>query len=325
MIFHFDSLRDKLPSLPRAWLRILVYLFMLGSTCIATYLLMDDQLRDQSVGRIQKLVLRPRAARQEFAPRVASILLVKSFYVPDLEVMREHLAKFFAGSMALLGGLYWLMNRRGAAFLLLGTFLALFYCTTPETKDIWYPWDMPALVLSAFALVLALREKIALLAVVSALAVAFKETLLLSALYIYFMPRFQLKTRLRWLAGSLLAGVLIRIWAEGFYGKHVRHSDFLHVNGNSAKEFRIVNNLKDLFSLETNDVIWVNAGLLLLVCFLPAGRGVLRGARFVALAFFGGIFFLGKVSEFRIFLEILPVSLLLAEQLFRDETPELPA
>lgn len=114
----------------------------------------------------------------------------------------------------------------------------------------------------------------------------------------------------------------MRIGAEQLYGKRVRHSDFLHVQGRAEKELRIVDNLGDLFSLKVDSLLWVNAGLLIWVFFLPS-TGVLRGARWLALASFVGIFFLGKVNEYRIFLELLPVSLLLAHNLFQKESPHI--
>lgn len=304
------------------WLRVCIYIFMSCSVVAATFLLMSDQLGDRSVNRIQALIEQPHKVRQEFGPRIASLFLVKSFFSVDESVMRVRLSAYFAASTALLAGLYWLISRRGAPFLLFGTFLALFYCTAPSTKDTWYPWDMPALILSALALFLALKEKILPLALLSIAAVAFKETLVLSALYIPFFTKPALKERLKWFCGCLVLGGLVRIGAEQLYGKRVRHSDFLHVQGRAEKELRIVDNLGDLFSLKVDSLLWVNAGLLIWVFFLPS-TGVLRGARWLALASFVGIFFLGKVNEYRIFLELLPVSLLLAHNLFQKESPHI--
>jgi len=300
-----------------AWLRVVVYAFVVASVSASTYFLFQDQLGKESVTKVQRLVDAPEKARQEFAPRIASVLLVKTFYTRNREEMKERLALYFSASMALLGAIYWMTSRHASLLMMYGTFTALYYCTTPVTLDTWYPWDMPALVLSALALLLALRQKIVPLAILAVVSVTFKETLLLSALYIGFMPGPNLKTRFRWCGGALILGVATRIITEKLTGKGTpQHSHFLHDGGKPEKAFRIVQNIQELFSLQSNHLLWANAGLVLFVLLFPAGSGVLRGARYVALIFLGGIFFLGKISEYRIFLELLPVSLLLAHRLF---------
>lgn len=294
-----------------------MYVCVVASVSASTYLLMQEQLDKSAVSKIQRLVDSPAKARQEFAPRIASVFLVKAFYTGQRKQMKERLVVYFALSMALLGAIYWLMSPRASLLLMYGTFAALYYCTTPITLDYWYPWDIPALVLSALSLLLALRQKVLPLAVLSALSVLFKETLLLSALYICFFPKLTLKLRLRWCAAAVALGVALRVIAEKLTRKETHHADFLHDGGKPENALRVVQNLRELFSPQINHLLWANAGLLLLVLLFPAGNGVLRGARYIALVFLCGIFLLGKVSEYRIFLELLPVSLLLAYRLFQ--------
>jgi hypothetical protein len=307
-----------------AWLRVIVYVFVVASVSASTYFLMQDQLEKASVVRIQRLVEAPEKARQEFAPRIASVLVVKAFYTRSREQMKERLVVYFSLSMALLGAIYWLTSKQASLLSMYGTFTALYYCTTPVTLDTWYPWDMPALLLSALGLLLALRQKVVLLAALSVVSVAFKETLLLSALYICFFPSLKPKARYCWCGGALALGVVTRIITEKLLGRETQHSDFLHDHGKPQDAFRIIQNFDELFSLRINHLLWANAGLILFVLLFPAGSGVLRGARYIALVFLGGIFLLGKVSEYRILLELLPVSLLLAQRLFGGETTSLP-
>jgi hypothetical protein len=209
-----------------------------------------------------------------------------------------------------------LTSASAAPFMLLGTFSALFYCTTERAEDTWYPWDAPALCLAAAALWLALRRQSVLLSLLCIAAVPFKETLLVMALFLLFVEGRPLRTRIAWTALTLALGVAVRLGIEAKLGAVAEHTRFLHVHGKSERPLRILDNLHYVFDWNLNHVLWVNAGLWLLVFIIPSEDRVLSGFRWIAACLYAGLLLAGSFNEFRIFLEALPGSLLLAQRLF---------
>jgi hypothetical protein len=305
-----------------ALVQSLVLAGVLLSLTTSTYFLMLDQATEKVVKRFdygEKRAKRPSSVRPEWRPRVASLALVRAFHTGKREVMADRIAGFFAAGFFATGLLYVLIGRRAAAFLMLGTFAALFYCGTPRAENTWYPWDVPALVFGAATLLLALRRSVLLLVTTTLVAVTFKETLLLMGLFFLFYEGRTLRWRVALAGGTMAAGLLLRAGIERVVGGAVEHANFLHVHGKPEREYRLMDNIHYLFSSELNHVVWANVGLWLIVFFIPARDRVLAGFRWVVLAFYAGLLFAGSYNEFRVFLEVLPGTLLLAYQLFERE------
>lgn len=302
--------------------RALVLASMLLGTTASTYFLFKETAAQQGVlRRFGKLTAEPfERQRPEWAPRVGSLALAKLIFDREHSKQRrvEEIARYFAGAFFVTGIFYLLTSASAAPFMLLGTFSALFYCTTERAEDTFYPWDAPALCLSAAALWLALRRQSAALALLCIAAVPFKETLLAMALFLLFIERYPLRKRVVWTAATLALGVALRLGIEAKLGAVAEHARFLHVHGKSERPLRILDNLHYVFDLNPNHVLWVNAGLWLLVFFIPSEDRVLAGFRWIAASLYLGLLLAGSFNEFRIFLEALPGSLLLAQRLFAE-------
>jgi hypothetical protein len=315
------------------WVQPLALVMLLASATVSTYYLMHGVATERVLKTFDfgdERFDRYRSVRREWRPRVGSTLLVRAFHSTDRETMRHRIALFFAASFFALGVLYLLIDRqigrqigrRAAPFMILGTFLALYYANTPLAENTWQPWDMPALVLSALALLFALRQSPWLLAVTIIAAVPFKETLLVM---VAFYPFFEGRSRrwgLAWAALVFALGYALRLVIEILVANPIGPNAFsYHVNADPSRMSRLEENARFLFSFELNHLAWANAGTLLILFLLPAPRPVLRGFKVAAALLYLGLFVTASFNEFRVFFEALPGGLLL---LFAALHPDRP-
>jgi hypothetical protein len=164
-----------------------------------------------------------------------------------------------------------------------------------------------------------MRRRAGWLALAILLAVPFKETLLVMALYFLFFDGRSLRWRLSWLAGVASAGLAMRAVIERAAGGTYHHAHFLHVHGKSSRELRLFDNLGTLFDSDPNHVLLANLGLWLLVLLIPSRDSVLSGFRLIVGALYAGLLFAGSYNEFRVFLEVFPGTLLLLHGLFERD------
>lgn len=310
--------RLGLPYFDPVWMRRVVVCALLLSTTASTYFLMHDQVTSK-VMRGFDLGKKDLAAyahvRPEWRARVGATMLVHAFYTADREAMADRIAWMFALGLLATGLLYVCIDARGAPFMMLATFCALYYCCTPRAENTWYPWDIPALFFGAASLLLALRRQTLGLAATILVAVTFKETLLVMAAMFLFYENLAPRRRVAWAAGTIGVGLLVRWLLQSVLGAPVAQVAFLYDHGKIGRRLRVVDNLKTIFSTELNHVLWCNVGLWLLVFFIPTRDPILRGFKLSALLCYAGLLLAGSYNEFRVFLELLPGTLLLAWQL----------
>jgi hypothetical protein len=151
------------------------------------------------------------------------------------------------------------------------------------------------------------------------IAVPFKETLIVMALYYLFFDHRTLRWRVMWMTCVASAGILMRAAIERAIGGAYEHAHFLHVHGKPSRELRLFDNLNYIFDLHPNHVLLANAGMWLIVFLIPSRDSVLSGFRLIVAALYAGLLLAGSYNEFRIFLEVLPGSLLLLHGLFERD------
>src|SRR5208282_6725512 len=81
----------------------------------------------------------------------------------------------------------------------------------------------------------------------------------------------------------------------------------------------------NIFTPTVNHFIFVNAGTFLVALFLPMRTKIQRGTKAIILLFFAGELLSGSLNEFRIMLEVLPVSILYLKQTLDDWKQRVPA
>jgi hypothetical protein len=135
----------------------------------------------------------------------------------------------------------------------------------------------------------------------------FKETVVVTAVLFLFtdLPRWErLKFVLAALLWALLLKVAIAVAVEGHFAVVPKQASGYFTAS------PVLVNLAEVFLASWNHVIFVNGGTLFLVLVLPRKSKAETGDRVLLWAFFGCTFFGGSLAEFRILLEVLPVSVM---------------
>jgi hypothetical protein len=299
----------------QAMIRWVALASFLASTTATTFYWMQREVSPKVLKTFnygEKRFAKYRSVRREWRPRIGSTLLVRSFHSEDPPVMRDRVAWFFALAVLVCGVVYLGIDARAGPFMAVATFASLVYASSPRAENIWMPWDMPALVFSALALLCARRQWPLALAAVIVVGVPFKETVLVMAVLFWSFSGWSVPLRLASAAGTFAVGYAVRLAIELVIRNPMGPNAFsYHVKANPDNQLRLAENLSYLFSLDGNHLAWANAGTLLVVFLLPAREPVLRSFKLAAAVLYAGMFVMGSVNEFRIFFEALPGALLL--------------
>lgn len=216
--------------------------------------------------------------------------------------------------MALTLFLYFAALGRQALMPILGTFCGVAFGYMPDLADRICPWDMPALFFWTAFVILLLKRRLTWLLPLLPLAVAFKETAALLPLAFLFAPGPWRRRLALFAAGMALAGAtkLALNAAVGVHGYNPFNPGLFAQN----IKFFFTGNFPYMQTWyfaerETyNHPVFINAGFV--AAFFFAGRrgdphlAMLRtlAAAFIAATLFCGIFF-----EYRIWFELIPISL----------------
>jgi tetratricopeptide (TPR) repeat protein len=210
---------------------------------------------------------------------------------------------------------------RHSLFINLGIFAALIYNFSPAAGPYFYPWDIPATLFFTLAVLFFERRQMWLMTAATCAGCFFKETVLVCALLVLFAGHWKWGKRLLTFAGLVAVYVL---------GKKVLLS-LLHLDaaglsmGNAPNLAELLRhtylnyNFKVLLSPTINHVIFANAGTLVAVLVLGWRKRFLPYMALI-LVFLGGQLLYGGLNEFRIFMEVLPLSLILLSERWQEFT-----
>jgi len=173
----------------------------------------------------------------------------------------------------------------------------------------FYAWDLPAMFFFTLSCLLWERGKYIWMLAVILLGTVFKETIAVTALA-FFFTRLGWKRRLVFFGVAFCGCFLIKLWISYAVLGHVQIFT-QDLNAETPDKFFILkSNLTHVFSLSWGNPLLANAGSLALVLCLPMRTLIDRGIKCVIGAFLIGQLFAGNFPEFRIFMEVLPVSAL---------------
>ena len=214
-----------------------------------------------------------------------------------------------------------ILGLRKSLFINLGIFAGLMYNFSPASGMYFYPWDIPSTLFFTLAVLLFERKQMALMAAAAIAGCFFKETVLVCAL----LPLFAVHWRW-WRRIALFAFIAATyILGKKFLLHHLNvQAAALSMNDskNLAELLRpsiLKENIRLFFSLNLNHVIFANGGTLVAVLILGWRRRFLPYMT-VLLGFLAGQVMYGAFNEFRIFMQILPLSLILLSEWWQDYT-----
>jgi hypothetical protein len=191
-----------------------------------------------------------------------------------------------------------------------GIFLGVMYNLIPAGGLYFYPWDIPATVFFTLAVVFFESRRLTLMLLMIAAGCFFKETVLVCAPLVFFVVEW------KWWRRILTFGLLLSTYVAGktiiLTALHAPAAAFSMSNATKATELfnlaGLQNNLDTLCSGNGIFVLFANAGTLAAVLMFGWQR------RFwpymcLILIFLAGQALYGAFIEFRIFMQVLPVSL----------------
>jgi hypothetical protein len=263
--------------------------------------------------------------------RLSGLLL--SGYLFDFTVKGQ---TYNADQFPLLFGLYqalWLFalfilviaSLRYSLLINLWVFAGLLYNFSPAAGFYFYPWDIPATIYFTLAALLFQQDRPSLMVVAICAGCFFKETVLVCALLVLFATRWTWPKRLLgftgmfavYLVGKKLLTTYIGIRVAPLSIADATNLQTLLQTGVAAS------NIKTILSPTLNHVAFTNAGSLVLVLALGWRKRFLP-YMVVILAFVIGQFFYAAWIEFRTFMQILPLSVILLTERWREALEPAP-
>ena len=210
---------------------------------------------------------------------------------------------------------------RHSLFINLGIFAGLIYNFTPASGLYFYPWDIPATLFFTLAVLFFERRQMILMAAAVCTGCFFKETVLACAVLALFASHWKWWKRI-----ALFAGMVTVYMAGKRFLLHQLHFEVAALSMANATSVAglfqptiLMENLKALITPTLNHAIFANAGTVAAVLVLGWRRRFLPYMA-VIVVFLGGQFMYGGFGEFRIFMQILPLSLILLSERWQDYT-----
>ena len=204
----------------------------------------------------------------------------------------------------------------------LGVFAGLIYSFSPAAGGYFYPWDVPATLFFTLGILFYERRQILQMILVMCIGCIFKETVLVCALLLLlFFDEWKWRKRFLTFAGVLLFYVLAKkILTTNL---HIKVASFSMDNAKSIGELLrpriLIENLKFISTPTFNNVFFANAGTIIGVLVLGWQRRFLP-YMLVILAFLACQSMWGSFNEFRIFMQILPLCVIILAQRWQDYT-----
>jgi hypothetical protein len=202
---------------------------------------------------------------------------------------------------------------RHSLFINLGIFAGLMYNFTPASGLYFYPWDIPATLFFTLAVLFFERRHMFLMAAATCAGCFFKETVLVCALLPLFAGHWTWRKRIPVFAGIVIVYVLGK---KLLLGPLQLNNVAAFSMGNATnlagllQPTILIENFKKLFSPAVFYILFVNAGTLAAVLVLGWRRRFLPYMALI-IVYLAGQLMYGGINEYRIFMQVLPLSLIL--------------
>jgi hypothetical protein len=212
-------------------------------------------------------------------------------------------------------------------FVMTACFACMLYMFTPKASYYAYPWDMPGMTFFTLNYLLWRRKCYNLMLAVMALGYVFKETIILSAV-LFFFTDLTKGNKVRYLAATTVIALLMKIGITLAIDGKISLVTNQFISGTQKSLFQdstFFLNIKELTTPSLNHFIFVNGGTFIISLLLPMRTQVEKGTKAVIGIFSLAALLAGALNEFRIMLDILPISILaIREYLLNSRGDVLP-
>lgn len=203
---------------------------------------------------------------------------------------------------------------RKRMFMVFGTFAGLYYAFTPITGLRVYPWDMPAMLIFLIIYIGSVKRSVWIVFFATLIGVGFKETAFLGAIAIPFMAH--LDNKRKWLIfGALVVLCLMEKLALDMIVGNPKIGFTMSYNAAGPVTFYtglppgFVSNLAAWGMWTLNHPIFINGGTFVAFLLLPIRDSEDSMWKMIGILFLLGEMFFGIITEYRIFHEMIPISL----------------
>jgi len=270
--------------------------------------------------------------RQEWRPRILSNylagrlvnLIEAELHISDQAVAIKYISAYWTVAwLLLIYLLFIILFKQKSLLYIFGIYAGISFAYMPSIGNpLVFPWDMPSLfIFSCFVAILKTKREVWLVAFIP-IAILFKETALLMVAAFLFWEDAPLRRKLLFIGITLLASLLVKIGVDFITANPSPIFTMTHVNPNGT--IRLIENLQQLFTLRADSPIFIDAGLLFALLLLPTGKRPLAMLKLIAVGFVLGNFFFGEILEYRIWFEIIPISLYALDIYFFSSETLLP-
>jgi len=206
-------------------------------------------------------------------------------------------------------------------FVILACFAGLFYMLTPNAGYYSYPWDIPSMTFFTLNFLLWKKKSYTWMLPVFVIGQFFKETVAVTAV-LYFFSDMSWRNKIKYFVLAFVFTIIVRLTITKLIEGHIvvitevrqgeTHGLFSYLRHNFFEYLML--NVRFLLSPQWNQFVFVNAGSFVVALFLPMRTKIEMGTKAVLLLFFCGQMVAGCLNEFRVMLEVLPVSILYLRQ-----------
>jgi hypothetical protein len=213
-------------------------------------------------------------------------------------------------------------------FVITACFACMLYMFTPKTSYYAYPWDMPGMTFFTLNYFLWRRKRYNLMLVTMFVGYFFKETIILSGV-LFFFTDLTKWDKIRYLAATAAIALVLKIGITLAIDGRISLVTNQFVSGTQSNVFKdstFFLNIKELTTPSLNHFIFVNGGTFVIALLLPMRTRIERGTKAVIGLFSLASLLAGALNEFRIMLDVLPISILaVREYLLNPEANMAPA
>ncbi|HTQ52591.1 MAG TPA: hypothetical protein VMJ12_17925 [Candidatus Acidoferrales bacterium] len=197
-------------------------------------------------------------------------------------------------------------------FVTTACFACMLYMFTPKASYYAYPWDIPGMTFFTLNYLLWRKRHYKSMLLVMFVGYFFKETIILSGV-LFFFTDLTTGNKVRYLAATAAIGLAMKVGITLAIDGKISLLTNQFVSGtqkNLFKDSTFFLNLKELATPSLNHFIFVNGGTFIISLLLPMRTRIERGTKAVIGIFFLAALLAGALDEFRIMLDILPISIL---------------
>ncbi len=234
--------------------------------------------------------------------------ILEKVSIPMAKDIRQLTLGIWTSGWFFLISLFFIVTlKKRSIFYIFGTFVGISFGYQVFYKTVIriYSWDLPALLFFSLFVLLYIRKKYWWIFVLIPLGVGFKETVFILCFSFIFSDQ-PWRTRLAMTTGAFVISAVVKIGIDTYVHAPLFFTMETGMQNSILSELYILNNIHALKSLIP---LLANTGLLVAFLVAPNLSAEIQSLKFISIPFILGTLIFGIVTEYRIWFEMIPISL----------------